>query len=133
MELCFADVGQGSSTIVLLGARRALVVDAGGKQALTVIRLLQHFQIESIERLIITHNHEDHSRGAAEVLTAFSKRIGQVWCVFDDVLLNSFFWRRLTEEVNLQRLRREQIMRLERDERPRSVFNDGDAFLDVIA
>ena len=110
MEVCIVDVGQGSSSIILLGSRRAIIIDAGGKQALTVIRLLQHFHVEIIERLVVTHNHDDHSRGAAEVLTAFSKRIQQIWCVYDDVLLNSLFWRRLTEEVKEARLRTDQIM-----------------------
>lgn len=133
MEVCFVDVGQGSSSVILLGGRRAIVIDAGGQQALTVIRLLQHFHVEIIERLIVTHNHDDHSRGAATVLTAFSKRIQEVWCVYDDVLLNSLFFKRLTEEVKSGALQPTQLRRLERDDRPRPVYETASTYLHIVA
>jgi glyoxylase-like metal-dependent hydrolase (beta-lactamase superfamily II) len=84
LEVCFVDVGQGSSNLILLGRKRAIVIDAGGRHSGTVIRLLQHFQIESLARLIVTHNYDDHSRGAANLLTAYSWRIEEVWCLHDD-------------------------------------------------
>ena len=75
MEVCFVDVGQGSSNVILLGDRRAILIDCGGAQAETVLALLRRFQIDTLTRLIISHSHNDHSRGAAVVLTAFQGRI----------------------------------------------------------
>src|SRR5947209_9697658 len=37
LEVCLVDVGQGTSNVVLLGDRRALVIDCGGAQAETVL------------------------------------------------------------------------------------------------
>jgi beta-lactamase superfamily II metal-dependent hydrolase len=79
LEVCFLDVGQGTSNVVLLGDRRAVVVDCGGAQAETVLALLGRFQIDTLTRLIASHSHDDHSRGAAAVLTAFQGRIDEVW------------------------------------------------------
>jgi beta-lactamase superfamily II metal-dependent hydrolase len=133
LEVCFVDVGQGSSNLILLGRKRAIVIDAGGRQSGTVIRLLQHFQIESLTRLIVTHNHDDHSRGAANLLTAYSRRIEEVWFLHDDVLRRSLFWQRITEEVQRGNLTRDQLLRLERGRAPVTVYQDGKVYLDILA
>lgn len=133
MEVCFADVGQGSCNIILLGERRAIVVDAGGRQFTTVLRLLQYFHIETLPRLVITHNHDDHSRGAAELLTAYSRRIQQVWFPNDDVLRRSIFWKRVTEELARENLHRTQLLRLERGQRPVTVCREAGMYLDILA
>jgi beta-lactamase superfamily II metal-dependent hydrolase len=133
LEVCFADVGQGSCNVILLGERRAIVVDAGGRQVATVIRLLQHFYVEALTRLVVTHNHDDHSRGAAELLTAYSRRIEQVWFPHDDVLCRSVFWERVTEECERGNLHRTQLLRLERGQRPVTVYRQEGMYLDIIA
>lgn len=133
MEVCFVDVGQGSSNLILLGRKRAIVIDAGGGQSGTVIRLLQHFQIESLARLIVTHNHDDHSRGAANLLNAYSRRIEEVWFLHDDVLRRSLFWQRITEEVQRGNLARDQLLRVERGRVPVTVYQDGKVYLDILA
>jgi len=131
--VCFADVGQGSCNVILLGERRAIVVDAGGRKVATVIRLLQHFHVETLARLVITHNHDDHSRGAAELLTAYSHCIEQVWFPNDDVLRRSVFWRRLTEELTRGNLDRTQLLRLERGQKPVAVYQQAGMYLDILA
>jgi beta-lactamase superfamily II metal-dependent hydrolase len=133
LEVCFADVGQGSCNVILLGERRAIVVDAGGRQVATVIRLLQYFYVESLVRLVVTHSHDDHSRGAAELLTAYSRRIEQVWFPHDDVLRRSVFWERVTEECERGNLHRTQLLRLERGQRPVTVYRQEGMYLDIIA
>lgn len=130
---CFVDVGQGASNIILLGQRRAIVIDAGGRRAATVIRLLQHFQVETLTRLVITHNHDDHSRGASELLSAYNRRIEEVWFLHDDVLRRSLFWKRVNEEVNRGNLQRHQLLRLERGRSPVTVYRDGRVYLDILA
>lgn len=121
------------SNVILLGKRRAIVVDCGGAQAQILLRLLDHFRIESIARLIVSHNHDDHSRGAAAVLTAFCQQIEEVWLVEDSARARSLFWRRLSEEVREGHLSRDQIKRLEREKKPRVVFQDKNVSLITIA
>lgn len=133
MEVFFADVAQGSAAVVLLGDRRALVIDCGGRQSRTVIELLSRLSVESIPRLVVSHNHDDHSAGAAALLTAFRSRVEQVWMLHDTVLVGSLFWKRVNEEVTGGRLRRDQLVRLERRNTPGLVYNHGGVRLAVLA
>lgn len=122
MEVCFVDIGQGSCNVVLLGNRRAIVIDAGGRQSDTVIRLLDSLRIDYLERLILTHSHEDHSFGGPQLLTAFQRRIGMVHFPHDTSLLASVFFKRITEQVALGYLREDQLRRLEVDPQPTILY-----------
>jgi beta-lactamase superfamily II metal-dependent hydrolase len=133
LELCFVDVGQGTSNVILLGDRRAIVIDCGAAQAETVLAVLRRFHIDVISRLIISHSHDDHSRGAAAVLTAYQSRVEELWMLEDVRRPDSFFWQRVLEELREKRLDRQQLNRLERGDRPKLIYRDERVLLSLIA
>jgi beta-lactamase superfamily II metal-dependent hydrolase len=133
LEVCFVDVGQGTSNVILLGDRRAIIIDCGAAQAETVLAVLRRFQIDTICRLVVTHSHDDHSRGAAAVLTAYQGRVEQVWMLDDVRRSSSVFWLRVREELRATRLDRQQIRLLVREDRPKEVYRDGEVLLSLIA
>ncbi len=77
----FVDVGQGDATIVLTPDGDAVVFDC--RDAHPVLRLLEHWKVDRLEALILSHLDIDHIAGAAEVLQAFSDRIGAVYLSID--------------------------------------------------
>jgi hypothetical protein len=106
--------------------RNAIIIDCGAAQAETVLAVLRRFQIDTICRLVVTHSHDDHSRGAAAVLTAFQGRIEELWMLDDVRRPTSVFWQRVLEELRATRLDRRQIRLLVRENRPKEVYrNDG--------
>lgn len=133
MEVCFVDVAQGSSSVILLGDGRAIVIDCGGRQSRSVLALLDRFQVHTIERLVVTHNHADHSAGAVAVLTAYQRRVEQIWMVYDTVVSSSVFWARVNEEIAEGRLTDNQLYRLEYRNRPTQVYRAPGILLTVIS
>lgn len=133
MEVCFVHVGQGSANVILLGDRRAIVIDCGAAQAPTLLAVLRHFGIDIISRLIITHSHDDHSRGAAAVLTAYQGRLEQLWLLDDVRRPESLFWQRVSEELQNRHLSRSQIRLLVRDDQPKQIYRDDRMLLTLIA
>lgn len=126
-------MGQGTSNVIPLGNRQAIVIDCGAAQAETVLGVLRRFQIDTISRLIISHSHDDHSRGAASVLTAYRSRIEEVWMLDDVQRPNSLFWQRLLEELGAKRLDRRQIRVLVREDKPKEVYRNDRCLLSLIA
>jgi competence protein ComEC len=124
VEVYFADVGQGTSNVVLLGGRRAVVIDCGGMQSLTVLKLLQFFGVDELTRLVISHNDADHVGAAVAILTAYQGRIGRVFFLQDHKLQQTEFWARVNEQIQAGRLRADQLQRLERKQRPEVLFRD---------
>ena len=133
MEVCFVDVAQGAASVILLGSGRAMVIDCGGRQARTLQALLTRFGVQFLERLVVTHNHADHSAGAAHILTAYRRRIGQIWMLYDTVLTGSHFWDRLNEEQGAGHLRRDQLRRLECQAGQYEIYHDNEVLLSVIS
>lgn len=76
-ECWFLDVGQGASNVILLGDRRAVVIDCGPKGSVQTLHLLRMW-VDYIEALIITHNDEDHDGSVASVLKAYPKAIKRI-------------------------------------------------------
>ena len=70
MEVFFVDVAQGTCHVILLGGRRAIVIDCGCVQRKDqfILKFLHRMNVEFIERLIVSHSHNDHSGGAVAVL-----------------------------------------------------------------
>lgn len=133
MEVCFADVGQGSASIILLGQGRAILVDCGPRGGQTVVALLDYFRVKTIVRLIVTHNHADHSSGAIPVIDAFPGRVKQVWFLLDSSLEGSIFWSRIQEELQAGRIKDKDLYRLEYRNQPTTVYQDGDVELQVLS
>jgi competence protein ComEC len=76
-ECWFMDVGQGLSTIALLGEGRAIVIDAGPAGSSVPLELLKRYA-QTIELLVLSHNHKDHDGGAARIIEAYPRAINRI-------------------------------------------------------
>ena len=81
-ECWFLDVGQGASNVILLPNNRAIVIDCGPKGSNETIQLLKRYT-DTLEALIITHNHSDHDGNVAEILCAFPRAIRRIYFLRD--------------------------------------------------
>ena len=129
----FLNVGQGTSQVIHLGNRRAIVVDTGPQQCSTrspLLSLLKDRDIQKIEALILSHNDQDHIGDAPALLDNFKKRIDRVFFLDDrprtenklyDILKNSYRKKHIT-----------RIIRLENDDIPKNLFSDGNISIDLL-
>ncbi len=78
LKVVFLDVGQADSCILLLPDGTTVLIDAGTKEAgKIIVKRLQELDVERIDRLVLTHPHEDHIGGAVEVMGEFD--VGDVF------------------------------------------------------
>ena len=83
METWFLDIGQGTANVLLLGDRRAAVIDCGPAGKLSpLLGLLRHYA-DTIDLLAVSHNDADHRGGAEAVLGAYPKAIRRFLYVGD--------------------------------------------------
>lgn len=115
-ECCFVDVAQGSANIILLGERRAIIIDCGPRQAFAPIRVLEYYGVETITALIVTHNDMDHCGGAELLLSRYRDAIDRVYFLEDRPSRKNFFLARVRQEIEREALDREQVRRLESDD-----------------
>lgn len=125
MEVFFLDVAQGTCQIILLGERRAIVIDCGIPNDRIVVQFLRRMGVEHIERLIVSHSHDDHIGGAVSILGAYQDRISKICFVQDHKFLQSEFWGRISELLKAQKLVKDQLVRLEVSDAPQEVWADG--------
>ncbi len=79
LRVVFVDVGQGDAALVMTPCGETLLVDAGppgrngrdsaGKAA--IIPCLRWFGVRSLDRVLLTHLHDDHYGGLLDILEAF--------------------------------------------------------------
>ena len=124
MEVYFLDVGQATCQILLLGGRRAIVVDCGTRNDRLALQFLKRFGVEYITRLILSHSHNDHIGGATGILGEYQDRIEQICFVQDDLFLGSHFWARISELLKTGVMAKQQLIRLERTARPQVIWSD---------
>lgn len=76
LSVTFLDVGQGDSAVAELPGGKVIVVDTGrtGKETAA---FLSHEGIRSIDALVITHVHPDHSGGMKYILDKFP--VKEIW------------------------------------------------------
>jgi beta-lactamase superfamily II metal-dependent hydrolase len=72
LDIYFLDVEGGQSTLVVTPARQSLLIDTGypdrnGRDPDRIMAAVRDAQISRIDYLLITHFHEDHDGGAAEL------------------------------------------------------------------
>lgn len=79
----FLDVGQGTSNVVLLGGRRAIVIDCGPGGTMVPLEILRDHGVSRIEALVLSHNDRDHWAGAARLIPAYSTQIERVYFLQD--------------------------------------------------
>ena len=75
VEVNFVDVGQGDCCVVFTPHRKCLIFDTGGVREKVfdigervLIPYLKHENIFEVEKIFLTHVHEDHSGGASAVI-----------------------------------------------------------------
>ncbi|MDL4842849.1 S-layer homology domain-containing protein [Aquibacillus rhizosphaerae] len=77
MKVHFLDVGQGDSTLIITPNGGTILVDAGSSSSgQKIVQYLKSAGIDSIDKLVATHAHEDHIGGMLEVMQNFE--IGEV-------------------------------------------------------
>ena len=127
-ECYFLDVGQGTSNVILFGDRRAMVIDCSS-YARIPLTLLRRY-VDRIVALVVSHNDRDHHGGAAGIVAAYPRAIDRVYFLQD----------RPVEQIGLYAVVQDALqrglmlnppIRLERQEEPRVLFEDGDADLSL--
>jgi beta-lactamase superfamily II metal-dependent hydrolase len=73
LELHFHDVGQGDAALLITPERRTMLVDAGRNGAITA-QYLRALGVDTIDLLVVSHNHDDHMGGVPDVLASFPVR-----------------------------------------------------------
>jgi competence protein ComEC len=124
MEVFFLDVSQGTCQVILLGARRAIVIDCGTSKDRTVLHFLRRMGIEQVACLVVSHSHDDHSGAAVAILGEYQDRIDRICFVQDNQFLQSAFWLRISDLLKAEILKRNQLVRLEVADRPQLVWED---------
>ena len=78
LEVSFVDVGQGDCTVVVTPHGRCLIFDTGGVRehmfdvgGRVVVPYLKHENIREVDKIFLTHVHEDHAAGAGAVIKKF--------------------------------------------------------------
>lgn len=118
MEVFFVDVGLGTCQIILLGKRRAIVIDCGVKSDHIALQFLLRNGIEKIECLITSHSDNDHTGGAITILDHYAGNIGSVYVIQDHKFLNTRYWQRLNFLVNDAQLDGSRIYPLAINDKP---------------
>jgi competence protein ComEC len=121
MEAYFVDVGQGTCNAILVGGRRAIIIDAG-RRVSDLRKLLHRFQVAEIICLALSHLDADHAGGAPALLTEFRGRIGMVCYPNDHRIIETPFWQRLQGELRDKHLRPDQLVRLECELNPKTIW-----------
>ncbi len=133
---CFIlDVGQGSAQVIALPSGGVILIDCGKRGSYRVLkRLMQRYKDCPIERLIVTHNDDDHDGAAAKLFPEFCRRVQKIYFLHDrpfkDILLWSVVQR---EEARLKKVWPK--VRLEWSQTNRSLYADtkNGVYLDVLA
>lgn len=75
LEVNFVDVGQGDCAVVVTPHGKCLIFDTGGVRehmfdvgGRVVVPYLKHENIREVDKIFLTHVHEDHSGGAGAVI-----------------------------------------------------------------
>ena len=75
VEVNFVDVGQGDCAVVVTPHGKCLIFDTGGTRehmfdvgGRVVVPYLKHENIRAVDKIFLTHVHEDHSGGAGSVI-----------------------------------------------------------------
>lgn len=83
--VCFLDVGQGSCTVVIYEVedqRYAFIIDVPKKLS-PLLDVLRKHQIRRIGGIVLSHNHDDHAGGIADLITNHPVPIRAIYVVPD--------------------------------------------------
>ena len=78
LEVNFVDVGQGDCAVVVTPHGKCLIFDTGGVRekmfdvgGRVVVPYLKHENIRAVDKIFLTHVHEDHAGGAGAIIKNF--------------------------------------------------------------
>ena len=132
----FLNVGQGTSQVIHLGDKRAIVIDTGPKwhspqKRSPLLSLLKDRDIQRIDALILSHNDQDHIGEAATILDNYKKRIGNVFFLEDRSRDEN---KQLYKTIKLYHQKGFiKIGRLENPyDKPTPLFSEGDISIDLL-
>ena len=120
-ECHFLDVGQGTSNVILLGARRGIVIDCGVSGRVPLLLLRRY--VDQIVALIVSHNDKDHHGGASDIIAAYPNAIDGVYLLQDRPVEHISLYGVVKRAMQEGYLSAEPI-RLERDNVPRILFSE---------
>ena len=145
MRVLFVDVGQGTCQMILTGNRRAIVIDAGISPD-TALRTLRLFRIETIELLVVSHSHSDHSGGVASphkhrlqadritgILVDYHDAIDRIAFVHDSQFKKRPVGRYLVKLLKEKRLKKEQLIHIVACEKPHALWHSQDGMTTLAA
>jgi competence protein ComEC len=121
MEVYFLDVGQGTCNVILLGGRKAIVIDTG-RRAAELRLLLNHLSVDTLACLAVSHLDADHAGGAPALLTEFRGRIDAICYPNDHRVMSTPLWKKIWSEVRGGHLTAQQLVRLEYEKTPKAVW-----------
>jgi beta-lactamase superfamily II metal-dependent hydrolase len=78
----FWDVGQGDCSVIRIGPKRVVLIDVGPLGSPITTWLLRNREIE-VERIVLTHSHEDHAGAVPSIIDAAAGRIDTVFFLQD--------------------------------------------------
>lgn len=134
MEVYFLDVGMGTCQIILLGNRKAIVIDCGVRSDYIALHFLEKYGIDRVVRLITSHSDNDHTGGAITVLDNYQDRIDEVHIIQDSRFLATDYWRRIDYLNEQGTLLDSQIKRLEiPQQKPKILWQEGSSKLSLLS
>ena len=69
----FIDVGQADSCLIITANNDAILIDAGeDRDAEAIIEVLNEYELENIDLMVLTHPHADHIGGAQTILETYT-------------------------------------------------------------
>ena len=72
IEVKFIDVGQADSCLIVTANNDAILVDAGeDRDAEEIIEVIEEYDLEDIDLMVLTHPHADHIGGAKTILEKY--------------------------------------------------------------
>lgn len=78
LRIIALDVGQGDATLIIAPTGERMLIDAGpeGSGRSAILPLFESLGVEELNHIIITHYHDDHYGGLAELLAGHDGRPG---------------------------------------------------------
>jgi competence protein ComEC len=103
LSVHFLDVGQADCILIKTEYGNALIDTGNSTDDVFVRRYLLSHNVDEIEYLVLTHLHEDHSGGAADIINGFKVRNVIMHKTDESLIPDEVFYQRFTKAVDENR------------------------------